>query len=128
MREGGRIVNVASIATGVNARRSSAASSALAWSSNRCERWPASEGSAAVTDIARSVGKARASAISVARNEVLKKGLAYARERGFLPPTVLSGGPAGNGQGTRDSYVQVAPANNGATEAGQVVAPRDHDS
>ena len=46
------------------------------------------EGPAAVADIARSMGKARTSDISVARNELIKKGLAYAPERGLLAFTV----------------------------------------
>lgn len=43
---------------------------------------------AAVADIARSMGKSRTSDISVARNELMKKGLAYAPERGLLAFTV----------------------------------------
>ena len=39
-------------------------------------------------DIARSLGKRRTSDISVARNEVIAKGLAYAPERGLLAFTV----------------------------------------
>jgi hypothetical protein len=46
------------------------------------------DGPAAVADIARSMGKARTSDISVARNELIKKGLAYAPERGLLAFTV----------------------------------------
>jgi hypothetical protein len=46
------------------------------------------DGPAAVADIARAMGRARTSDISVARNEVIKKGLAYAPERGFLAFTV----------------------------------------
>jgi hypothetical protein len=43
---------------------------------------------AAVADIAKAMGKARTSDISVARNELIKKGLAYAPERGLLAFTV----------------------------------------
>jgi hypothetical protein len=43
---------------------------------------------AAVADIARHMGKARTSDISVARNELIKKGLVYAPERGLLAFTV----------------------------------------
>jgi hypothetical protein len=43
---------------------------------------------AAVADIARSLGKNRTSDISVARNEVVKKGLVFAPERGLLAFTV----------------------------------------
>lgn len=43
---------------------------------------------ASVTDIARHLGRNRASDISVARDEVIKKGLVYAPERGLLAFTV----------------------------------------
>lgn len=43
---------------------------------------------ASVSDIAKSMGKARTSDISVARNELIKKGLVYAPERGILAFTV----------------------------------------
>lgn len=43
---------------------------------------------AAVADIARSMGRARTSDISVARDESIKKGLTYAPERGLLAFTV----------------------------------------
>jgi hypothetical protein len=46
------------------------------------------DGPATVADIARSMGKGRTSDISVARNELIKKGLAYAPERGLLAFTV----------------------------------------
>ncbi len=46
------------------------------------------DGPAAVADIARSMGKSRTSDISVARNELIKKGLTYAPERGLLAFTV----------------------------------------
>jgi len=46
------------------------------------------EGPAAVADIAKAMGKPRTSDISVARNEVIKKGLVFAPERGFLAFTV----------------------------------------
>lgn len=46
------------------------------------------EGSAPVADIARTMGKARTSDISVARVELIKKGLVYAPERGLLAFTV----------------------------------------
>lgn len=46
------------------------------------------DGPTAVADIARAMGRAGTSDISVARNEVIKKGLAYAPERGFLAFTV----------------------------------------
>ena len=46
------------------------------------------ENSAAVADIAKAMGKSRTSDISVARNELIKKGLTYAPERGFLAFTV----------------------------------------
>ncbi len=45
-------------------------------------------GPAAVADIARAMGKGRTSDISVARNELIKKGLTYAPERGLLAFTV----------------------------------------
>jgi len=48
----------------------------------------AREGAAAVADIARFMDKARTSDISVARDELIKKGLAYAPERGLLAFTV----------------------------------------
>lgn len=41
-----------------------------------------------VSDIARAMGRARTSDISVARNELIKKGLFYAPERGLLAFTV----------------------------------------
>lgn len=44
--------------------------------------------SAAIADIARAAGKARTSDISVARVELIKKGLVYAPERGLLAFTV----------------------------------------
>ena len=43
---------------------------------------------AAIADIARQAGKARTSDISVARTELIKKGLVYAPERGLLAFTV----------------------------------------
>lgn len=43
---------------------------------------------AAVADIAKLMGKPRTSDISVARNELIKKGLLYAPERGLLAFTV----------------------------------------
>ncbi len=43
---------------------------------------------AAVADLTREVGKSRTSDISVARNELIKKGLLYAPERGLLAFTV----------------------------------------
>lgn len=46
------------------------------------------DGPAAVADIASAMGKTRTSDISVARNELIKKGLAYAPERGLLAFTV----------------------------------------
>ena len=46
------------------------------------------DGPAPVGDIARSLGKRRTSDISVAREEVIGKGLAYAPERGLLAFTV----------------------------------------
>ena len=44
--------------------------------------------SVAVADLARAMGKRRVSDLSVARNEVIKKGLLYAPERGWLAFTV----------------------------------------
>jgi hypothetical protein len=44
--------------------------------------------SASIADIAKRLGKARTSDISVARNELIKKGLAYGPERGLLAFTV----------------------------------------
>jgi hypothetical protein len=46
------------------------------------------EASTSVSDIARAMGKARTSDIGVARNELIKKGLVYAPERGLLTFTV----------------------------------------
>lgn len=46
------------------------------------------EGPAAVADISKAMGKPRTSDISVARNELIKKGLVYASERGLLAFTV----------------------------------------
>lgn len=46
------------------------------------------DGPAAIADIVKSMGKVRASDISVARNELIKKGLLYAPERGLLAFTV----------------------------------------
>jgi hypothetical protein len=46
------------------------------------------DGTAAVADIAKAMGKGRTSDISVARNELIKKGLLYAPERGLLAFTV----------------------------------------
>ncbi|MGH9278418.1 MAG: hypothetical protein ACRD12_10000 [Acidimicrobiales bacterium] len=46
------------------------------------------DGPAAVADIAKSMGKSRTSDISVARNELIKKGLTYVPERGLLAFTV----------------------------------------
>ncbi len=43
---------------------------------------------ASVSDIAKSLGKSRTSDISVARNELIKKGLTYSPERGLLAFTV----------------------------------------
>jgi hypothetical protein len=43
---------------------------------------------APVSDIARRMGKARTSDISLARGELIKKGLVYAPERGLLAFTV----------------------------------------
>lgn len=48
----------------------------------------AGDGTAAVADIAKAMGKNRTSDISVARNELIKKGLTYAPERGLLAFTV----------------------------------------
>jgi hypothetical protein len=48
----------------------------------------AGDGAAAVAEIAQSMGKRRTSDISVARNELIKKGLTYAPERGYLAFTV----------------------------------------
>jgi hypothetical protein len=48
----------------------------------------AGDDAAAVADIARAAGKTRTSDISVARNELIKKGLLYAPERGLLAFTV----------------------------------------
>ena len=42
----------------------------------------------AVSDVTRTMGKNRTSDISVARNELIKKGLAYSPQRGFLAFTV----------------------------------------
>ena len=46
------------------------------------------DGAAAVADIARALGRNRTSDLSVARTEVIKKGLAYAPDRGLLAFTV----------------------------------------
>jgi hypothetical protein len=46
------------------------------------------DGPAAVADIATTMGRPRTSDISVARNELIKKGLLYAPERGMLAFTV----------------------------------------
>lgn len=46
------------------------------------------EGGVAVADIARAMGKPRTSDIGVGRNELIKKGLVYAPERGLLAFTV----------------------------------------
>jgi hypothetical protein len=46
------------------------------------------EEAAAVADIAKTLGRPRTSDISVARNELIKKGLVYAPERGLLAFTV----------------------------------------
>lgn len=46
------------------------------------------EGSASVADLASATGRSRTSDISVARNELIKKGLVYAPERGLLAFTV----------------------------------------
>lgn len=48
----------------------------------------AGDGAAGVAEIAQAMGKRRTSDISVARNELIKKGLTYAPERGFLAFTV----------------------------------------
>lgn len=48
----------------------------------------AGDGPAAVADIARAAGKSRTSDISVARKELIKKGLLYAPDRGLLAFTV----------------------------------------
>ncbi len=48
----------------------------------------AGEASASVADVAASMGRPRTSDISVARNELIKKGLVYAPERGLLAFTV----------------------------------------
>lgn len=45
-------------------------------------------GAATVAEIARAMGKRRTSDISVARDELIKKGLLYAPERGLLAFTV----------------------------------------
>jgi len=42
----------------------------------------------AISDLAAAMGKRRVSDLSVARNEVIKKGLLYAPERGQLAFTV----------------------------------------
>ncbi|MDA8063584.1 MAG: hypothetical protein M0T80_14355 [Actinomycetota bacterium] len=46
------------------------------------------EAPTSVSDIARAMGKTRTSDIGVARNELIKKGLVYAPERGLLAFTV----------------------------------------
>ena len=46
------------------------------------------EAAAAVSEISRSMGRTRTSDISVARNELIKKGLVFAPERGLLAFTV----------------------------------------
>jgi len=46
------------------------------------------EAPAAISDLARAMGKARTSGISVSRNELIKKGLVFAPERGLLAFTV----------------------------------------
>lgn len=46
------------------------------------------EAASAVSDVARLMGKPRTSDISVARNELIKKGLVFAPERGLLAFTV----------------------------------------
>lgn len=46
------------------------------------------DGAAGIKDIARRMGKARTSDVSVARLELVKKGLVYAPERGLLAFTV----------------------------------------
>lgn len=48
----------------------------------------AGSGAASMGDLTRAMGKARTSDLSVARNELLKKGLVYAPERGLLAFTV----------------------------------------
>lgn len=48
----------------------------------------AGDGAAGVAEIAQAMGKRRTSDISVARNELIKKGITYAPERGFLAFTV----------------------------------------
>jgi hypothetical protein len=48
----------------------------------------AGDGAAGVAEIAQAMGKRRTSDISVARNELIKKGLTYAPERGYLAFTV----------------------------------------
>lgn len=48
----------------------------------------AADGSAAIADVASAMGKPRTSDLSVARNELIKKGLLYAPERGLLAFTV----------------------------------------
>lgn len=48
----------------------------------------ARDDSASISDIARALGKSRTSDISVARNELIKKGLVFAPERGLLAFTV----------------------------------------
>jgi hypothetical protein len=45
-------------------------------------------GPAAIAEIARNMGKSRTSDVSVARNELIKKGLVYSPERGVLAFTV----------------------------------------
>jgi hypothetical protein len=46
------------------------------------------EGPTAISDLVRALGKRRVSDLSVARNELIKKGLVYAPERGLLAFTV----------------------------------------
>lgn len=48
----------------------------------------AGDSSAAIADIASALGKTKSSHISVARNELIKKGLVYAPDRGLLAFTV----------------------------------------
>jgi hypothetical protein len=48
----------------------------------------AGDGSAAVSALAARLGKPRTSDLSVARNELIKKGLVYPSERGMLAFTV----------------------------------------
>jgi AAA ATPase domain len=48
----------------------------------------AGDGTAAAADVARAMGRSRVSDISVARTEVIRKGLVYAPERGLLAFTV----------------------------------------